>query len=1802
MRLCRPRLPLGRLLLLLLALLPATQPRCYDDTTWEDYNGFTCNVYAAQHWCDGTGTTFGVGWNASWGMLQVYANATGTSAVQSCCQCASHNASVDCMLGPWGDWGDCRPNLNACVQTRNRTVLLPGTRGGKPCESLTGQRNCSGCSLCTVTDWSAWSACDTSWGYRVRSRAVNSSFSSGALCAPLGDIDQSSCVPSVSPRDSYLNLTGLNEDGQLGVGDTTNRRVPTAVLRDSGLAIRNVSLGLLHTLFLHGDLLHVTGANGLGQLGLGDDVDRNRSAFLPSPDGQPVRSIAAGSWHSAFITAAGALYVFGSNDAGQLGLGHQTMMATPQRLSTDIAVVEVALGGQHSAFRLANGSIYTTGKNDAGQLGLGDTVDRSTPAEVGAAVGLTIQQLALGGAHSAFLTAGGALYMFGSNDAGQLGLNTSQDAPSPQQLSLSVDITVTAVALGLSHSAFVTATGALYIFGSNDAGQLGIGRASAVPVQLAAPDGLPVVSVAVGGMSSAFITSSSRDLGTSQFRVYTFGSNGYGQLGLGDEVDRAAPTRVTALQAPPFYVYVGGAHTAFQGFGPTRTPTPSPTSTATPVPTKTVTPTATEELPPCPGANLSVPLTATLSFSTSTSCYVTYVSSWASNSFWTRGIVVVAYRVTGRLVVELTQGCSSSAAGCPACDDCRLNFTAGGQYGVLTFGTSSSIVIRVATFISSTGSVSRAAAYSTASATAADLAIAQRGTALFLGLSFAGTFVLSLLVSFLLFALYRQFRGKGATRWKRNVRLAKPWVQVIFIACATMMFTGMCWLVIVLSTSDFTFTPPAFFITGACVLAIGGAATIVVGLWAFRDPVTFLCPACGEAVSRWRFVGTYTPADDDLDRCQKAHTAHLHCVHCDRLVVVDRWRYAPCQRPVHRHCWETLCLAAVDDPRYMAAWWAQQAGKGTAEELVHLLAFAVRYEAEGTMAVLLEINPELASMPVAQEGGTTPMHLAARLGNLPALQLLLQVQPYCLDPVCMVDPGAPCSLSIRGLNDETNDVYVLQPYALYNDRPFYIGAGRGQYLYFYEPTGSSQQAAGWAVTRHLGSPDFSFHLPLPDPRPSDTVVTRQTSTLEDKMDAPPTLPPMESSPRVDRRVRRREERDRRREWLMGLFRRFYNWVCRRQSHHSIVSDDSDFLPSPPMPPPMPQSMINIIAPRHAKNPAKTVAKGHAPHATHSAPHTPAASVHGPHRTMGLASVTVPAEAFRMDWLPHTASLLQEAVSSGEKELIKFVADLYTKQDPACICWHYHCGHYLWQAYPWEAQAEIQYAMEINEKKVSLTCMGDGSAVDLGRRRHIGPRREEPIRGWLRPVFQFRRKGEGPFTVTSDLPAVLLWDTAVVVCASTHLAMAAPDLRTLTLLLDEGIVDFALWTPPCRVNGGTLLGDDDRRPVFTQALAHEVRLAMGLAEGTLHMLHETVSKHQMGATMRHLPGRETGIGSRLMDGLQAPTGLERLQFYPPGYASPVGTLPFCADLPDNEVGLHFQDRSISQMALDALLKISELQRQGNLYTPRQVVAVYVYTYELNYDEPGFDQIYATMNRAMRLAEEALIAFYRPLIWEMDQALHDLPSFAGKSYRGIDCRLDSAVFAPGNFVRWPSFSSASQNQAVAEEFAKGDSGTLFFLSSANAKSIADISRFPEEQEVLFLPNTTFEVTSVLTSTSEIGAFYGRIDNIAMSESGSEHARPVESRPRLAGYETFLLHLPTGSIRQLLHVLATAGIVPVEALEAEGVAGELVALPTLRATAALEPVDSAECLDDGFVAPFPSAIAGQDLFPTAFNLPDA
>ena len=132
-------------------------------------------------------------------------------------------------------------------------------------------------------------------------------------------------------------------------------------------------------------------------------------------------------------------------------------------------------------------------------------------------------------------------------------------------------------------------------------------------------------------------------------------------------------------------------------------------------------------------------------------------------------------------------------------------------------------------------------------------------------------------------------------------------------------------------------------------------------------------------------------------------------------------------------------------------------------------------------------------------------------------------------------------------------------------------------------------------------------------------------------------------------------------------------------------------------------------------------------------------------------------------------------------------------------------------------------------------------------------------------------------------------------------------------------------------------------------------------------------------------------------------------------------------------------------------------------PRHVVPIYVYTYELEGDRDRTEQIYGAMNRAMRLHDADALDFWRPLIWRVDCALTQLPTWRGRVYRGISVRFSEEDYHKGQKVCWPAFSSASAEQSVAEEFVKGDEGSLFFIQSTGARAISRYSKYPDEAEV-------------------------------------------------------------------------------------------------------------------------------------------
>ncbi|XP_061091746.1 retinitis pigmentosa GTPase regulator b isoform X1 [Conger conger] len=241
----------------------------------------------------------------------------------------------------------------------------------------------------------------------------------------------------------------------------------------------------------------------------------------------PLR-ISCGDEHTALITDNGKLYMFGSNNWGQLGLGTKTTVNKPtcvKALKSE-KVKLAACGRNHTMVYTTRGNVYTAGGNGEGQLGLGDCEERTSFQRLDFFSSRSpIKMLAAGSNTSAALTEEGRLYMWGDNSEGQIGLGTEGGALTPQEVT--VGRPVSWVSCGYYHSAFVTADGDLYTFGECDNGKLGL------PPELLDSHRVPqmvpaisdrVIQVACGGGHTVVLTEDD---------VYSFGLGQFGQLGHG---------------------------------------------------------------------------------------------------------------------------------------------------------------------------------------------------------------------------------------------------------------------------------------------------------------------------------------------------------------------------------------------------------------------------------------------------------------------------------------------------------------------------------------------------------------------------------------------------------------------------------------------------------------------------------------------------------------------------------------------------------------------------------------------------------------------------------------------------------------------------------------------------------------------------------------------------------------------------------------------------------------------------------------------------------------------------------------------------------------------------------------------------------------------------------------------------------------------------------------------------------------------------------------------------------------------
>lgn len=176
------------------------------------------------------------------------------------------------------------------------------------------------------------------------------------------------------------------------------------------------------------------------------------------------------------------------------------------------------------------GALYAFGKSDI-TLGvaLPKAVDVVRPKHIDSLMRYSVSSIYAGKYHCLALTSEGALFSWGHGRGGRLGHGDEVSHPEPRQVMHLANERLVMAAISESHSLVVSSEGQVYSWGSNRFGQLGLGDAEHLknvftPKRIESLKRERVLGLACGDTHSLCYTRSNE--------VFSWGCNKHGQLGL----------------------------------------------------------------------------------------------------------------------------------------------------------------------------------------------------------------------------------------------------------------------------------------------------------------------------------------------------------------------------------------------------------------------------------------------------------------------------------------------------------------------------------------------------------------------------------------------------------------------------------------------------------------------------------------------------------------------------------------------------------------------------------------------------------------------------------------------------------------------------------------------------------------------------------------------------------------------------------------------------------------------------------------------------------------------------------------------------------------------------------------------------------------------------------------------------------------------------------------------------------------------------------------------------------------------
>jgi alpha-tubulin suppressor-like RCC1 family protein len=373
--------------------------------------------------------------------------------------------------------------------------------------------------------------------------------------------------------NTRLLAWGSNGSGQLGNNAITDSPIPTAVTSTGALAdksITSLAVGSNHSLTLSSDgRVTAWGYNGNGQLGIGTTTDSRIPVAVTGGTlaGKTVSAVAAGQFHNLALCTDGTLAAWGYNFYGQLGNGITSNSSTPVAVTrtgvlSGKTIIAIAAGTYHSFALCSDGTLAAWGYNGNGELGNGGTGFSPLPVTVnrsGVLAGKTIRSVIAGSFHNFALCTDGTLAGWGYNAYGQLGNNSVNTSTVPVLVNISGVLagkTIIASTAGYYHTLALCSDGTLAAWGSNSLGELGNGNntSSQVPVAVSLSGvlaGKSVMSVSAGAVHNVALCADGA--------VATWGYNGDGELGNNSAVSSNIPVLVSSSALAAGERFVNGS-------------------------------------------------------------------------------------------------------------------------------------------------------------------------------------------------------------------------------------------------------------------------------------------------------------------------------------------------------------------------------------------------------------------------------------------------------------------------------------------------------------------------------------------------------------------------------------------------------------------------------------------------------------------------------------------------------------------------------------------------------------------------------------------------------------------------------------------------------------------------------------------------------------------------------------------------------------------------------------------------------------------------------------------------------------------------------------------------------------------------------------------------------------------------------------------------------------------------------------------------------------------------------------------